>query len=141
MKRLILTLGFVFAAALLSGGDRFKEDLDYAQVLFVRANETGSGVWQFSVTVRHRDEGWDHYADVWQIVNQETGAVIAERVLAHPHDNEQPFTRSLGGVRIPPGVDAVTVRAGCNVHGFGGREVSVPLSADSKSALYEVDKL
>ena len=102
-------------------------DLDYAQVRFVRASREISGAWSFAVTVRHRDEGWEHYADAWQVVDPETGAVIAERVLAHPHENEQPFTRSLGGVRIPPEISEVLVRARCNRHGFGGREILVDL--------------
>ena len=140
MKRLALTAGFILAAVLLTGEDNFNTDLDYAQVVYVKAIETGSSSWQFAVTVRHRDEGWDHYSNVWQVVHPQTGVVIGERVLAHPHDNEQPFTRSLSGIQIPRGLDEVTVRAGCNLHGFGGREVTVPITADLKTDLYKVEK-
>jgi hypothetical protein len=108
-----------------------KRVLDYAQVLFVRAARNASGTWSFDVTVRHNDEGWDHYADAWQILDPETGTVIAERVLAHPHDDEQPFTRSLGGIRIPPRVAKVIVRAKCDRHGFGGQEVLVDLTSSA----------
>ncbi len=55
------------------------------------------------------------------------GEVIATRVLAHPHDNEQPFTRSLGGVRIPAGLAKVRVRAHDKVHGYGGNEIDVDM--------------
>jgi hypothetical protein len=41
--------------------------------------------------------------------------------------NEQPFTRSLGGVVIPDGVRAVIVRAHDKVHGHGGITVEVEL--------------
>lgn len=82
------------------------------------------GSCRFSVTVEHSDEGWDHYADKWEILDPE-GAVIAVRELAHPHDNEQPFTRSLGGVEIPAGLDNVTVRAHDSMHGYGGKEITV----------------
>ena len=140
MKRLALTAGFILAAAVLIGDNSFKQDLDYAQVVYVKAIETGSNTWQFAVSVRHRDEGWDHYANVWQVVHPETGAVIGERVLAHPHDNEQPFTRSLSGIQIPRRLDKVTVRAGCNIHGFGGMEVTLPITEDLKTDLYEVEK-
>jgi hypothetical protein len=55
------------------------------------------------------------------------GAVLGERVLLHPHETEQPFTRSLSGVVIPAAIDEVTVRAGDKVHGFGGAEMRVAL--------------
>jgi hypothetical protein len=55
------------------------------------------------------------------------GTVLGERVLLHPHETEQPFTRDLSGVVIPAGIEEVTVRAGDNVHGFGGEEMRVVL--------------
>lgn len=103
-------------------------DLNYAQVVFVQATQGSNGLWTFNTTVRHNDEGWDHYADAWQVVDS-TGNVLAERVLAHPHDTEQPFTRSQSNIEIPPNLTTVTVRAKCNIHGFGGQEVIVDLTA------------
>jgi len=83
----------------------------------------------FDVTVRHADEGWDHFADRWEIVGP-GGEVLATRVLRHPHVDEQPFTRSLPNVPIPNGVSEVTVRAHDSVHGLGGRATtaSIPRS-------------
>ena len=107
-----------------------KTDLDWAQVREVVATETSEGTWRFDVTVEHNDEGWDHYADFWHVVHPETLEVYGERELLHPHDNEQPFTRSQSGMRIPDGQTTVLVRAKCNVHGFGGRTVLVDLTAD-----------
>jgi hypothetical protein len=52
--------------------------------------------------------------------------VLGERVLLHPHVDEQPFTRSLSGVAIPSDVEQVTVRAHDNVDGWGP-EVPVAL--------------
>lgn len=95
------------------------DDLDLAQVRDVSVRVSGSGR-QFSVTVEHNDDGWDYYADGWVVVDPEDGTVYGERVLAHPHDHEQPFTRSLSGVSIPDGVDQVLVVARNNVRGFGG---------------------
>lgn len=106
----------------------FREDLDYAQIVRVRADRTGDDTWSFSVTVRHKDEGWDHYADLWEVVDPRDGTVLGKRVLAHPHDNEQPFTRSQSGIDIPPALDHVIVRAKCTVHGYGGRAVKLNLS-------------
>jgi hypothetical protein len=103
-------------------------DLDFAQVIFVRATQNSAGLWNFDTTVRHNDEGWDHYADAWVVVDLE-GKVLAERILTHPHDTEQPFTRSQSSIDISPDSNEVIVRAKCNVHGFGGQEILVELTA------------
>ncbi len=83
----------------------------------------------FHVTVLHADEGWDHYANRWEVLTP-VGEVLATRELAHPHENEQPFARSLGGVRIPDGVHEVVVRANDSVHGYGGMTMTVTLRRD-----------
>ena len=57
------------------------------------------------------------------------GAVLGSRVLAHPHVDEQPFTRSLSGISIGETIGSVTVRARDSVHGFGGAEMNVDLDA------------
>lgn len=97
-----------------------------ADVVGVEARQESDGTWRFSVTVRHDDTGWDHYADRWQVETPE-GRVLGTRVLLHPHEAEQPFTRALGGVVIPPEVTEVIVRAHDSVHGDGGRTMRVRL--------------
>lgn len=97
-----------------------------ADVLRVEAVPEGGGTWRFHVTVRHDDTGWDHYADKWDVVAP-GGTLLGTRVLLHPHESEQPFTRSLGGVAVPEGVKRVTLRAHDSVHGYGGREMAVEL--------------
>jgi len=82
--------------------------------------------WQASVTLRHEDEGWDHYADAWRLVT-ESGDVLGTRDLAHPHVNEQPFTRSLDGIVIPEGLSIVYVEAHDKVHGWAPQRVRVDL--------------
>ncbi|MFW5690943.1 MAG: hypothetical protein ACOCXZ_00465 [Chloroflexota bacterium] len=106
-----------------------------AHVRYVRADQQADGTWRFSVTVEHPDTGWEDYADGWDVVLPD-GTVVrpdAElpftRLLLHPHENEQPFTRSQSGIVIPPDVTTVTVRAHDLVDGFGGREVMVDLTA------------
>ena len=84
------------------------------------------GVYRFAVTVSHFDEGWDHYADGFEVIGAD-GTIYATRVLHHPHVNEQPFTRVLDGVMVPEGTVSVTLRAHDRVHGNGGLEVSVDL--------------
>ena len=68
-----------------------------ADVVAVEAAREDPGTWRFDVTVAHGDEGWDHYADKWEVLAPD-GRVLGARVLLHPHVGEQPFTRSLGGV-------------------------------------------
>lgn len=95
-----------------------------ADVVDVKIAKESAGSYRFDVTVRHDDTGWDHYANRWDVMGPD-GVVLGTRVLAHPHENEQPFTRSLSGVRIPEGVESVTVRAHDSVHNHGGKEMSV----------------
>lgn len=90
---------------------------DQPVVEAVSATQSGDS-WSFSVTVRHGDTGWDHYADGWR-VELEDGTELGYRKLLHPHVNEQPFTRSLSGVAIDPGTTEVLVRAHDSVHGWG----------------------
>jgi len=116
-----------------SGGQKglegsFNPDLNFAQIEYVKATESSNGSWRFDVTVRHNDEGWDHYADAWQVVDPQSGKILTVRVLAHPHETEQPFTRSQSGVKVPDGLTRVLVQAKCNVHGFGGSVILVDLS-------------
>lgn len=97
-----------------------------ADVVGAEASRESDGTWRFRVTVRHADTGWDHYADRWQVETPD-GRVLGTRVLLHPHETEQPFTRALGGVVIPPGVTEVIVRAHDSVHGDGGVSLRVEL--------------
>jgi hypothetical protein len=97
-----------------------------AHVLDVRATRAPDETWRFDVTVRHDDEGWDHCADKWQLVTPD-GTVLGERILLHPHEMEQPFTRSLSGITVPPHVVRVIVRAHDKLHGWGGQELAVDL--------------
>ena len=69
------------------------------------------------VTLTHPDTGWDHYADGWDVVTQD-GAALGLRVLAHPHVNEQPFTRSLRLDMALPDAP-LFIRARCSVDGWG----------------------
>lgn len=101
-------------------------DLNFAQVIFVEAIQGDDGSWCIYATVRHNDEGWDHYANAWQVVDKD-GNELAWRLLAHPHDDEQPFEREKCRIDIPMQTTKVAVQAKCNVHGFGGQSVAVDL--------------
>ena len=97
-----------------------------ADVIEVEVKKTGGDTYFFKVTVRHADEGWDHYANKWDVVAPD-GSVLGTRTLYHPHVDEQPFTRSLSDVKIPASVTAVTVQAHDSVHEYGGETVTVDI--------------
>lgn len=106
-----------------------------ADVLFVTATQTGDETWTFAVTVAHPDIGWQDYANGWDVVLPDGTVVKPDpaspftRLLLHPHETEQPFTRSQSGIIIPADITQVTVRAHDLVDGFGGVEVVVDLTA------------
>lgn len=116
---LAAAFGSVFAAGAFAGE---------ADVVGVEVTSQGSGSYRFDVTVEHGDEGWDHYADAWDVVAPD-GSVLGTRVLAHPHENEQPFTRSTT-VTIPEGIAEVVLRAKDSVHEYGGTEMTVALPVE-----------
>ena len=99
---------------------------DEVEVLQVKVKRSGDNVYHFDVTVTHEDEGWDHYANKWDVVAPD-GTILGTRTLYHPHVQEQPFTRSLSGVKIPEGIYRVTIRAHDSVHGYGGKVMTVDL--------------
>jgi hypothetical protein len=125
LNRLYAFAGFVMSAGLVIGAS-VAVLAGEADVVKVAVAESAPGSFRFDVSVRHGDEGWDHYANLWQVVGPD-GSVLGERVLLHPHDTEQPFTRSLNGVAIPAEIKTVVIRAGDSVHDFGGKEMSVDL--------------
>lgn len=88
------------------------------RVVDAEASAQGSGKYRFRVTLKHADAGWKHYADRWEILAPD-GTLLGTRTLHHPHVREQPFTRSLGNVAIPTGIDRVRIRAHDKLHGDG----------------------
>ena len=123
----LATIAVLFAAAgAAAGADAPPRGRVHADVLKVRVRKASPGVYSFDVTISSPDTGWKKYANAFRIKDGEK--VLGKRVLYHPHVNEQPFTRSLHGVKIPPGVGKVTVEAKDSVEGWGGktRQVQIP---------------
>jgi len=80
-----------------------------ADVIEVKATDRGTAGWTFRVTVAHPDTGWEDYCNGWDVVTDQ-GEVLKRsasdqftRLLLHPHETEQPFTRSQSGIQIPEG--------------------------------------
>lgn len=85
----------------------------------------GPDGWTITVTLRHPDSGWDHYASGWEVLAP-NGRRLGFRALSHPHVDEQPFTRSLSGVAIDAGIDHVLIRPRCTLDGW----VALPTRLD-----------
>lgn len=119
----LLALAAALLCSNIAGGALAGE----ADVLKAEIQAGADGGYTITATVLHADEGWDHYADRWEVLSPE-GEVIAVRDLAHPHVNEQPFTRSLSRVELPEGLTRVVIRAHDSRHGYGGKtlELDVP---------------
>lgn len=113
MRALLLLLALLAAPVLA----------DPAEIVSAEAERDGEA-WRFTVTLRHADTGWDDYADGWRVWVD--GEVVGTRELLHPHVEEQPFTRSLGGIVVPEGTETVESRT--SVEGWGGErhELSLP---------------
>jgi hypothetical protein len=114
-------LGLV-VAAMVSGPALAGE----ADVVDVKVSRAGDAVYDFDVTIRSNDSGWDHYADAFEVLAPD-GTVLGQRILRHPHVEQQPFTRDLHGVKIPEGVDQVTIRARHKPKGYDGDTMTVTL--------------
>ena len=119
MKSMVMLL----TAILLISTEAYAGEAD---VIEVDVKQTGGNTYFFKVTVRHADEGWDHYANKWDVVAPD-GTVLGTRTLFHPHVDEQPFTRSLSDVKISESITEVTVRAHDSVHDYGGKTIQVAI--------------
>ena len=121
------------ATSLLPVPTQAPGEATHAHILFVRMTEESGGTWRFEVTVQHADEGEEHYADRWEIlIPLADGQTLRyTRELAHPHVDEQPFTRSLSGIEIPEGATEATVRAHDSKDGYGGQQVTLELGASA----------
>lgn len=124
---------FLVLLSLVMGARAFAGEVEIVNVKFALAH---SGAWNVSTTLRHADTGWEHYADAWRVVTGDD-EVLATRVLHHPHVEEQPFTRSLADIVIPPGSVVVYVQAHDKVHGWGSSPVKVNLE-DASGQRFEV---
>lgn len=116
MKHILSVLLMLYPLALVAN------EVEIKQTEFHHTN----GDWTVHVTLKHADTGWQHYADAWRIVD-ENGKVLGTRTLYHPHEHEQPFTRSLSGVQIPEDTSEVYIEAHDKVHGWSKDRLKVDL--------------
>ncbi len=108
------------------------------EIVHASFRHSGGGGWVVDVTLRHADAGWDHYADAWRVVADD-GGILGTRTLYHPHVNEQPFTRSLGDVKIPADMTTVYLEAHDKIHGWSAVRLQVSLDM-GKGERFEVSR-
>jgi hypothetical protein len=114
-----------FLIALTLAGSTQAALAEAPKIVGARAERSGAG-WMIEVTLNHPDTGWDHYADAWAVYAPD-GTELGMRVLMHPHENEQPFTRALTQVGVPDGVRELTIRAHCLHDGWGTETYALKL--------------
>ena len=121
MERIIrmLVLGLLMSAMQI--GQVYAGEVEVVKTRF----EFRAGSWHVRTTLRHGDTGWSHYADAWRVVTEQ-GEDLGTRTLFHPHEQEQPFTRS-HTVQIPKGTNIVYVEAHDKVHGWNKKRIKVDL--------------
>ena len=98
----------------------------FPDVITARVRARSANKFDFDVTISSPYDTPQRYADAFRVTNAE-GVSYGERTLWHDHASEQPFTRDLYGVAIPPGVRTVTIQARDQKHGYGGKTVTIAL--------------
>lgn len=117
MRTLFIILIFMFAGVCVASN---------AEVIDVTAELTPAQKYNLTVTIKHADTGWDHYANAWRIYSPE-GKLIGERVLYHPHVKEQPFTRTLRDIHIPADLSEVMIIPYCSKTGESAKGYTLKL--------------
>jgi hypothetical protein len=102
------------------------ESQKYPDVMKVAVQARSGNLFDFDVTILSPYDTAQRYADAFRVVSSD-GTSYGERILLHDHANEQPFTRELHGVSIPPGVRIVIVQARDKKYGYGGKTVEAVL--------------
>lgn len=97
-----------------------------ADVIKVDVRKAGNNRYNFDVTIRSKDTGWERYADRFEVLTLQ-GQILGTRTLLHPHEDEQPFTRELYGVQVPSDITQVVIRAHFKPKGYDGVSMTVTL--------------
>jgi hypothetical protein len=114
-----------FAAATIAAAGVWAGEAD---VVDAKVRRNASNTFDFDVTVKSVDKGAAYYADAIEVLAPD-GKLLGRRELLHSHEDEQPFTRDVYGVRIPAGIEVVVVRAHHNVKGYDGKTLTLKLPA------------
>ena len=95
-------------------------------MIAAKVRRAGRDTFDFDVTVGSVDRGAAHWADAIEVLAPD-GRLLGRRELLHSHEDEQPFTRDVYGVRIPSGVETVVIRAHHKAKGYDGETWTLKL--------------
>ena len=99
--------GIIVLLAAACGGETTSSELsptvryalyDHADVIDVAISGV-PGDYSATATISSDDRGCGSYVDWWEVISEE-GELLTRRVLLHAHVDEQPFTRSMGGLKV-----------------------------------------
>jgi hypothetical protein len=113
-------------SASLAGESLAATEQKFPDVVSVKARAGKSATFNFDVALSSPYDSAQRYADGFRVTGKD-GKVYGERKLWHDHSTEQPFTRDLYDVTIPPDIGTVTIQARDQKYGYGGKTVEVPL--------------
>jgi hypothetical protein len=113
------------ALLLLVASAAWAGEADVVAVAVDRHPDT-EDVFDVRATILSNDTSEASYADAFEVLAPD-GRVLGRLDFPRPHTDEQPFTRALENLKVPVGIDRVTVRAHHKVHGYDGQTVTVRL--------------
>jgi hypothetical protein len=119
-------VALAFGLSLLVPASPVAAEQRFPDVVDVKVTARGARVFDFDVTVSSPYDTPARYADAFRVAT-ESGHVLGQRKLLHDHQGEQPFTRDLYGVRVPPSITTVVVQAKDKKYGYGGKSIRARL--------------
>lgn len=123
----VLTLSIaIVACGIDEAAETTVGDEAFPDVVDVVVQREADGSYTFDVTISSPYDSPERYADAWRVRSVD-GTVYGVRELLHDHAGEQPFTRSLRGVEIPPDVETIVVEGRDLDNGWGGEIMRVDL--------------
>ena len=114
---------YLLMASMVVSTSLFAKEVEITKVEL----ESTKSTWTVQVTLSHDDQGYDHYANGWRIVDAKKN-ILASQELYHPHDSKKPFTDSKTNITIPRGTKIIFVEAQAKPHGWSKQRVQIDLS-------------
>lgn len=119
-----LAFAVLLAAGVASVSPVLAGEADVVAVAVERHPGT-EDIFDFRVTVLSNDRDTSYFADAIEVVGPD-GRVVGRHELQRPQ-SEQPFTHELANLRVPVGIQRVTVRVHHKPRGYDGQTVSIQL--------------
>ena len=131
MRAIITPLGALLVATAVTAAAETARAADTARdrfpdVIAAKVRPATGGTFDFDVTMSSPYDTPQRYADAFRVTTPD-GKVLGERILLHDHADEQPFTRDLHSVAIPPAVRTVRIEGRDKKYGYGGKTIEVAL--------------